>query len=737
MKGLSLPKVFILMSNVHHPATAHFDQMNCLNAPYNASILCLIAVLFYVAGCANPADLEYREWRHFGGDPTNSQYSSLTQINKENVDQLEVAWTYHTGDHNTEGSSQIQFNPIIVDGVLYGASPKLKLFALDAATGTHLWTFDPYADDDEPPVFGVSRGVAYWEDGADKRILFGAGHQLYAIDATTGMPIATFGNNGFVDLQENLDHDMTGLFWAMNTPGIVYKDLYIVGGRVAEEQPSAPGHIRAYNIRTGERAWIFHTIPHPGEYGYETWPEDAWQRIGGANAWSGFSLDQERGIVFIPTGSAAFDFWGGNRHGENLFANSILALDANTGERIWHFQTVKHDIWDRDLPAAPNLLTVEQDGQQIDAVAQITKSGHVFVLDRETGESLFSLEEKPYPASDLEGEQAWPTQILPTKPAPFARQQLLAGDVSNISPETTAAIRDSLSKIRSGGQFVPPSEQGTVIYPGFDGGGEWGGAAHDPNTGILYVNSNEMPWVQQMRKIDFDVEKGAFSAGQQLYFYNCANCHGFEGEGATGFPALTDLATRKTRDEVRQQIRSGGNRMPGFTYLKQEEVDALVAYLYNDPQPEIADVSPDVAIKYNHMGYNRFLDADGYPAVKPPWGTLNAIDLNTGEFLWQVPLGEYPELTARGVPKTGTENYGGPVVTASGLLFIGASKDEHFRVFDRDTGTELWKTQLPAGGYATPATYEINGKQYIVIAAGGGKMGTKAGDAYVAFALPD
>ena len=712
------------------------NHLNPLHKSTTLPLCCLLTALVCVGGCTSPLDETYQDWQHFGGDPTNSQYSSLTQINKENADQLEIAWIYHTGDHNTEGASQIQFNPIVVDGVLYGASPKLKLFALDAATGTHQWTFDPYADDNEPPVFGVSRGVAYWEDGADKRILFGAGHQLYAIDAITGTPIATFGNNGFVDLQENLDHDMTGLFWAMNTPGIVYKDLYIVGGRVAEEQPSAPGHIRAYNIRTGERAWIFHTIPHPGEYGYETWPDDAWQRIGGANAWSGFSLDHERGIVFIPTGSAAFDFWGGNRHGENLFANSILALNAETGERLWHFQTVKHDIWDRDLPAAPNLLTVEHEGKPIDAVAQITKSGHVFVLNRETGASLFPLEEKAYPASDLEGEQAWPTQVLPAKPAPFARQQFFADDVSNLSPETTAAIRDSLSKLRSDGQFVPPSEQGTIIYPGFDGGGEWGGAAHDPNTGILYVNSNEMAWVQQMRKIDFEDELGAFSAGQQLYYYNCANCHGFGGEGAPGFPALVDIETRKNRDEVRQQIRAGGNRMPGFTYLKQEEVDAVVAYLYNDPQPEIADVSPDVAIKYNHMGYNRFLDADGYPAVKPPWGTLNAIDLNTGDYLWQVPLGEYPELTARGIPQTGTENYGGPVVTAGGLIFIGASKDEYFRVFDKDTGAELWKSKLPAGGYATPATYEINGKQYVVIAAGGGKMGTKAGDAYVAFALP-
>ena len=702
--------------------------------PLHIDILFFVALLI-VGGCAEPVDT-YRDWHVYGGDATSSQYSSLDQIDKSNVTRLEVVWTYNTGDHNTEGSSQIQFNPIIVDGVLYGASPKLKLFALDAATGEERWVFDPYADANEPSVFGVSRGVSYWEDGEDRRILFGAGARLYAIDAETGVPIPSFGGNGIVDLREKLDRDSPGTFWSLNTPGVVYEDLYIVGGRVAEEHPSAPGHIRAYDIRTGERAWIFHTVPHPGEFGYETWPADAWQRVGGANAWSGMSVDHARGMVFIPTGSAAFDFWGGNRHGENLFANSILALNAATGERIWHFQTVRHDIWDRDLPATPNLLTVTRDGRRIDAVAQITKSGHVFVLNRETGESLFPLEEIDVLPSELEGEAAWPTQVLPTVPAPFARQRLLAEDVTNISPEAAAAIRDSIAKLKPAtGQFVPPSTQGTIIYPGFDGGGEWGGAAHDPHNSILYVNGNEMAWVQQMRKIDPD-DRRAFSMGQQVFFYHCANCHGFGAQGAPGFPVLTDIAERKTRDDVAQIVQSGGVRMPGFAHLQQEEVDALVAFLFDDEQPGADGSAQESPIKYNHMGYNRFYDPDGYPAVKPPWGTLNAIDLNTGEYLWRVPLGEFPELTARGIPKTGTENYGGPIVTAGGLAFIGASLDEHFRAFDKDTGEELWKTKLPAGGYATPATYAVNGRQYVVIAAGGGKMGTPSGDTYVAFALP-
>ncbi len=683
-----------------------------------------------------PPDDTFTEWRTFGGDKTNSQYSDLDQINRQNVTQLKIAWTYHTGDAAGEGrSSQIQYNPIIVDGVFFGVSPKFKLFALDAASGDEKWVFDPFARSGEPGIFGVSRGVAYWEDGEDKRILFGVGHELYAIDASTGEPIPTFGNAGAIDLRQGLDRDPTGTFWSLNTPGVVYKDLYIVGGRVSEDHPAAPGHVRAFNIRTGERAWIFHTIPHPGELGHDTWPEGSWETLGGANVWSGMSLDEERGLVYLPTGSAAFDFWGGNRHGENLFANSIIALDAATGERQWHFQVVKHDIWDRDLPAAPNLLTVNHNGQSIDAIAQITKSGHVFLLNRETGESLFPLETLNPPASELEDEATWPTQVLPTKPAPFARQQFRPEDATDISPASNAFVRDSLAKLKPAtAQFIPPSTQGTIIFPGFDGGGEWGGAAHDPHSGVLYVNANEMAWVQQMVKTD--AATANTSIGQLVYVYNCANCHGFGRQGAPGYPALIDLEERKTREEVRQQIIAGGERMPGFAYLEEKEVDEVIGFLFGDEQQAAAGTLEEPLIKYRHTGYNRFYDPEGYPAIKPPWGTLNAIDLNTGEYLWRVPLGEFEALTARGIPKTGTENYGGPVATAGGLVFIGASLDEHFRAFDKDTGDELWKTRLPAGGYATPATYMVNGKQYIVIAAGGGKMGTKSGDAFVAFALP-
>ncbi|HEX7072374.1 MAG TPA: PQQ-binding-like beta-propeller repeat protein, partial [Rhodothermales bacterium] len=452
-----------------------------------------IALLAFVPFSAVPPT-DNVDWRYYLGDQASTQYAAIDQINRANVSLLEVAWIYHTGDARSDDRSQIQCNPIIVDGVLYGSSPQIKVFALDAATGQERWRFDPFASGDENSSLGVNRGLVYWEDGDDRRILFTAGSRLYALDAQTGAPIPSFGENGWVSLHTGLGPLSEGRFVLSNTPGVVFEDLLVLGTRVSEDAAAAPGYVRAFNVRTGEIAWTFHTVPHPGEYGYETWPEDAYTRIGGANSWTGMSVDVERGLVFIPTGSAAFDFWGGNRKGANLFANSILALDARTGKRVWHYQVVHHDLWDRDLPAPPNLVTVERNGRRIDAVAQITKSGHVFVLDRELGQPLFPVVEKAYPPSDLLGEEAWPTQPLPLKPPPFARQVLREEDLTDISPEANAYVRERFKGLRSQGQFVPPSREGTVIFPGFDGGGEWGGAAFDSTTGILYVNANEMPW---------------------------------------------------------------------------------------------------------------------------------------------------------------------------------------------------------------------------------------------------
>lgn len=683
-------------------------------------------------------------WPTYLGDAASSHYSELKEINRKNVAQLEVAWTYHAGDGRKDNRSQIQCNPIIVDGVLYGTSPVLKLIALDASTGVERWRFDPFAADAGNASVGVNRGVVFWKDGSDRRILFTASQRLFCIDATTGKLVEGFGNAGTVDIREGLGREPKTLFVLANTPGAIYQDLLILGTRVSEGPgPSAPGHIRAYNVRTGKIEWTFRTIPQQGEPGYETWPPDAYKTSGGANVWTGMAVDEKRGIVYCPTGSAAFDFWGGDRHGANLYANCLLALDAKTGKRIWHYQFVHHDLWDRDLPAPPNLLTVRHRGKKIDAVAQVTKSGHVFVFNRETGEPLFPIEERAVPPSKLQGEWAWPTQPIPVKPAPFSRQQFTEDLVTDLSPKSREAVLERLRKVNKHLLYSPPSTEGTIVFPGFDGGAEWGGAGVDPKRGILYVNGNEMPWILTMVETR-SKEGGRLSSAHQIYNQICASCHGInrEGDPARAFPTLANIGQKLKKPDIVELLRTGRGVMPSFAFLSDEQRDALADHLLGDERVALA--SETAAAKgltlespYSHTGYNRFFDPDGYPAIRPPWGTLNAIDLNTGEYLWRVPLGEFPELTARGIPPTGTENYGGPVITAGGLIFIAATKDEMIRAFDRDTGKILWQARLPAGGYATPSTYSVKGRQFVVIACGGGKMGTKSGDAYVAFALPD
>lgn len=669
------------------------------------------------------------DWPAYLGDKAATHYSTLSQITPENVRQLEVAWTWNAGDARDD-STQIQCNPLVIGGVLYVSTPGLKLVALDAATGEERWTFDP------PEASGVNRGMAYWEDGDDRRILYGSGQWLHAVDAATGHPVESFGRGGRVDLAPGLGREVAGMQLQANTPGVIFRDLIILSMRVGEgPAPAAPGYIRAYDIRSGMLVWTFHTLPHPGEPGYETWPADAWRRIGGVNVWAGMTVDEERGLVFCPVGSAAFDFWGGNRRGDNLYSNCVLALDAATGRRVWHYQMVRHDLWDRDPPAPPTLVTVRREGVEIPAVAQITKSGHVFVFHRETGEPLFPIEEVAVPTSDLAGEVTSPTQPLPLIPAPFARQLFTAAEITDRSPSARLAVLERFVRLRAHALFAPPSREGTIIFPGFDGGGEWGGAAVDPD-GVLYVNSNEMPWILTMIETS-----GGTTLGQQVYLQNCTGCHGADrkGNAAQNIPSLVGLKQRLTRAQTMEVIVKGRAVMPPWAFLADGQREALVSFLLGEGEaaPPVEPVTGGAdAPPYTHTGYNRWFDPDGYPAVKPPWGTLNAIDLNTGEFRWRVPLGEFPELTEKGVAKTGTENYGGPVITAGGLLFIGASKDEHFRAFDLRTGEELWHAKLPAGGYATPATYAVDGRQYVVIACGGGKMGTKSGDAYVAFALP-
>jgi quinoprotein glucose dehydrogenase len=702
-----------------------------------------------LSGClwvawALPLTAADQNWAVYLGDQASTHFSSLTQINRQNVGRLQVAWTYHSGDVRADNRSQIQCNPLVIDGIFYGTSAQSKLLALDAATGRERWRFDPVAGSANASL-GVNRGVVYWSDGAERRLLFTSGPHLYAIDATSGQLVQEFGSNGRVDIREGLGREASQLFVLSSTPGVIYRDRLIMGTRVSEGPgPSAPGDIRAYDVRSGKLVWSFHSPPHPGEEGYETWPPDAWKYIGGANCWTGMAVDEQRGIVFVPTGSAAFDFWGGNRIGQNLFANCLLALDGATGRRIWHFQFVHHDLWDRDLPAPPNLLTVRHNGRQVDAVAQVTKSGHVFVFNRETGEPLFPIEERPVAASDLQGEATWPTQPFPSKPTPFARQQFSADQINDLSPESYKTILAQFIKIRPHLQFVPPSAEGTIIFPGFDGGAEWGGAAVDPRRGVLYVNGNEMPWILTMVATQASGVQG-ITSGQQVYSQICAACHGVsrQGDPAKAYPTLQNIEQKLKRADIVDLLGHGRGNMPAFAFLSQSQREMTADFLLGrEPAPSFERTVPARGMEarmnepYTHTGYNRWVDTNGYPAVKPPWGTLNAIDLNTGDYVWKTTLGELPELTAKGIAPTGTENYGGPILTAGGLLFIAASKDEHIRAFDQETGRVLWKQLLPAGGYATPSSYSVNGRQFIVIACGGGKMGTKSDDAYVAFALP-
>ncbi len=691
------------------------------------NLYCKFALLIVSCCWQGVAHAQDVDWPVYLGGKDRDLYSSLNQIDRENVSKLQVAWTYDTGN-----VAEYQANNLVVGRVLYTPTATRKVIALDAATGKELWQWDP-ANEHTGPGSPRQRGLVYWanDTGGEQRLFTAVNGFLFAIDPKTGETIREFGEKGSINLGSGL-----------NAPGVTYKDMLILGGL------GGKGSLRAFDVRTGRQRWIFNLIPRPGEVGHDTWPEDAHKTATGLMPWCGQALDEKRGIVYAATKTAEPDFYGGERHGSNLFANCIVALNARTGERIWHFQIVHHDLLDKDLPCAPVLLTVNHEGKQVDAVAQGTKHGLLFVFDRVTGKPLWPIEERPVPQSDSMGEQAWPTQPFPTKPPPLMRQTYTEEDASDISPTTYQMTLDRIRAAPNSGPFPAPSLKETVMFPGFDGGMEWGGGAADPD-GIYYVNVNEMPWLLQMIETRH-ADGTELAAGERDYVLYCGVCHGLElkGNAELKFPPLLDIDKRKTRAEIEQMTRQGRGRMPAYDTMPEDKRVAILDYVLSKSLPpgqadeklKKSTVDSDLANQkpaYAFGGFRRWLDDEGYPAIKPPWGTLNAVDLNTGEIKWKVPLGEYPELTARGVPPTGTENYGGPLVTAGDLIFIGATADETFRAFDKRSGELLWKAKLPFGGNASPSTYRVGGRQYVIISAGGGKSGRPRGGAIVAFALPE
>lgn len=699
----------------------------------------LIGIVFSLFSCGKEeTSFTHTTWTEYQGGPARNQFTTLDQISPDNVKNLKVAWSHPLPD-----SGQMQMNPIIVGETLYGIGPSVRPFALNAVSGKELWM----AGDPLKAWHSTSRGVAYWTDGkGDERIYYGMGPHLYAIDAKTGEPVKNFASDGKLDLHTGLPESAQNKFIISNAPGTIYKNLIIVPVRLSEGADAAPGDVRAFDVLTGELVWTFHTIPYPGEEGYDTWEDPETYKntkVGAVNNWCGTTLDPENGILYVPLGSASPDFYGGNRLGSNLYSDCLLALNVETGEKLWHYQFTHHDIWDRDMPSTPNLIEVERDGKKIPAVAQITKQGYVFVFDRFTGQPLFDIEEVPVPSSTLLGEEAWSTQPVPTKPAPFARRsdELTEEDISPYAEnkdELLEAFRTADRRF-----YAPPGEDPVLLLPGYDGGGEWGGAAADPEGGILYVNSNEMAWLLSMERTEA-ADQLALSAGERLYVNTCASCHGKDlaGNSASRSPSLVNIGKRYTKPSLVNMVERGKGMMPGFPQLTEAERGSIADYLLGlddeagGKQEIVASEStasqPDA---YRHTGYHRFLDSKGLPGLAPPWGTLNAIDLNSGAYLWKIPLGETPELQEKGFPTTGTENYGGPVITQNGLLFIAGTIDGVFRAFDRRTGDLLWSYQLPAAAFATPAIYEVGGKEYVVVACGGEKLGTAKGNRIVAFGL--
>jgi quinoprotein glucose dehydrogenase len=683
------------------------------------------------------------DWATYRGDNEGSAYSSLTQITTENVQLLEEVWTY---DIRKLVGPGMESNPIIVKGVLYFADPELNLVALDAATGEELWLFEPSKHDSRGADFpaGIQRAEVYWEDenGENARIFHLAKDVIFAVNPDDGTLIESFGKGGHIDLWENhvWPAHLVKNKLSNNSPPATYKNFLIVDSNVFENREEPPGNVRAFDTLTGEFKWRFHTIPLPGQPGYETTEWEDNMNYGGANSWGGFTVDEERGWVFGATGAMTGGIHGngGARPGTNLYSNSVIALDATTGELQWHFQTMHHDIWDYDIAPAPMLATIsKEDGTEQDVVVQMGKQGKVFVFDRDTGESLFPIVEKPVPTDAPPGEVPYPTQPWPLKPDPLVRTEFYESDLTNITPEAHASALEKFKKLKSGPMYTPPSIEGTIVQPGIHGGNEWGGPAFDPETNITYVNVNDFPFILTTVPMQPDqfADMSELQRGSTIYSAQCAACHGGERQGATGLP-LVNLAY--SADDLKEIITKGRNAMPAFQYFKDDELDYLVSFLQSEPGE--AESTADIDLTDKSLTWSGgegelawststpqyiaaldyFTDHMGYHAIKPPWGKLMAIDVAKGDILWSIPLGEYPGLVEMGIRNTGVENFGGMAVTKGGVIFIGATEDSRFRAFDKTNGELLWEFEMDAPGFASPSVYEIDGRQYVAIVAGGG-----------------
>ncbi len=695
-----------------------------------------LSILFFLAGCGREANT----WSVYKADAESSSYSALHSINAGNIHELKLAWTFapdDAADSNRFGRSQS--NPIVVDGVLYSTSARHRLYAVDALTGKLLWSFDPF---NGGPGGGAYRGVSYWEDGDDKRILFTAGDELFAVYAADGKLIYDFGDSGRVSMNIGIRDDPKKISIKPTTPGIIYKDIVIIGNEVSELYGAQPGYIRAYDVRTGELIWTFHTIPKPGEVGYESWPKDAWKYAGGANCWGGMSVDEKRGMVFLSTGSPTYDFYGADREGMNLFGNSVVALDAASGKYIWHFQTIHHDLWDYDLPAPPNLVTVTHNGKKVDAVAQTSKIGFLYLLDRKTGKPLFPVEEKPVPASDVPGEHAWPTQPVPLKPAPFAIQSVSEKDIAFYNQASYDSMVKQFRSWRYEGIFTPPSLRGTLMTPGTIGGAEWGGGAFDKETGVLYVKSNHAPEMNQLTVVDNNATSNinqGYEMGREIYNTYCAGCHKPDRKGGEpNYPSLIDIGKKLSENALIEKIKKGGGKMPPFESVIKGKEASIVAYLFQKRDRKAArssvqlkeiqnnraalvqpgDSSNSSTTYLNLSAYSLLKSPEGNPFFKGPWGVLHAIDLNSGEYVWSVPVGNYTDLQ-KGETRTGAESTAGPIVTAGGIVFSSGSADKTLQAFDKSNGKLIWETTLPATGTSTPAMYRVKGKDFLVLSVAG------------------